>query len=157
MKPFKFTLQPLRIVRQRREQEALEEYARALLERERAFEQLHAAERSLSAAQSEWHQKAQRGCRAEEMSRYAEYCDVLARLRDEKQGMLAQAERQAQARFKHMLFTRQQREAVDKFLDRQQQAYDRALTREEQKFLDELAQRREEPGLAYGLHPFSAL
>jgi flagellar biosynthesis chaperone FliJ len=78
-------------------------------------------------------------------------------VRDEKQGLLAQAERQAQARLKHMLFTRQQREAVDKFLDRQQLAYDRALTREEQKFLDELAQRREEHGLAYGLHPLSAL
>jgi len=157
MKPFKFTLQPLRTVRQRREQEAMEQYARALLERGRAFEQLHAAERALSAAQSEWHQKAQRGCRAEEMSRYAQYCDALARVRDEKQNLLAQAGCVTQARLKGMLHARQQREAVDKFLDRQQLAYDRALTREEQKLLDELAQRREERGLVYGLHPLSAL
>jgi flagellar export protein FliJ len=150
MKPFKFTLQPVRTLRLRREQEAMEKYARVLLERARALEQLAGAERALSAGQAEWQRSAQEGCCAAEMARHSSHCDLLAQRRDKQAGLLAEAERQVNAALKQMLLARQQREAVDKFLARQQLAYDRALTREEQKFLDELAQRRVEGALVIG-------
>ena len=148
MKPFKFTLQPVLTVRQRREQESLEAYARALLERTRALAQLQAAERALSAAQAEWQRTAQEGCRAAEMARHAQHCQALGRRRDDCAALVAAAERKTNVALKAMLAARQQREAVDTFLVKQQLAYDRALTREEQKFLDELAQRRSGNGLA---------
>lgn len=148
MKPFKFTLQSVRTVRQRHEQEAMEAYARALLERMRALAQLEDAERELSAGQAEWQRTAQQGCRAAEMARHAEHCQALSRQRDGRAALLSEAERRANAALKQMLLARQQREAVDTFLSKQQLAYDRALTREEQKFLDELAQRRPDNSLA---------
>jgi flagellar export protein FliJ len=157
MKAFKFTLKPLRTVRQRREQEAMEAYARALLERSRALEDLHAAERALNAGQAEWQRSAQEGCCAGDLARHAMHCQSLAQRREEKQRLVAEAEREANASLKRMLLARQERAAVDKFLDRQRLAYDRALTREEQKFLDELSQRRTETGLTCALNELPAL
>ena len=149
MKAFRFTLQPLRTLRQRQEQEAMEAYAGALLERTCALEQLQVADRHLTTAQAEWQRSAQEGCPAAEMARHALHCQTLALKRGQKQMLLNEAERKSNTALKEMLFARQQRQAVEKFLSRQRMAYDQALTREEQKFLDELAQRRVDTSLTH--------
>jgi flagellar export protein FliJ len=126
----------------------MEAYALALFERARALKQVQFAERVLAAAQADWQHKAQGGCPAADMARYALHCQNLAGQRHEKESLFGDAERKVGSRLKEMLLARQHREAVDRFLTRQRVAYDRELGREEQKFIDELAQRRVDSGLA---------
>jgi flagellar export protein FliJ len=152
MKPFKFTLEPLRTVRQRQERQAMEAYAMALFERARALKQVQFAERVLAAAQADWKSSANEGCPAADMSRHALHCHSLAGKYVEQQSLFDIAERTTCTRLKEMLLARQQCQAVDKFLVRQRLAYDRELTRQDQKFIDELAQRRADPGLAQGFN-----
>jgi flagellar biosynthesis chaperone FliJ len=56
-----------------------------------------------------------------------------------------------------MMQARQEREVVDKFLERQKADYDRALNRAEQSFLDELANRDVEMTHARSLSTISKL
>jgi flagellar export protein FliJ len=148
MKAFKFTLQPVRTVRQRREQEAMEAYSRALLDQVQAAEQLRASEAALDAAQAEWQGISRQGCCASEMVKHAAHCHSLEAKRQEKMLRLADAERKANAGLEQMLAARQQREGLDKVLAKQRAAYSRDIARADQKFIDELAQRR---GAAKGL------
>jgi flagellar export protein FliJ len=152
MKPFKFTLEPLRTVRQRQERQAMEAYAMALFERARALKQVQFAERLLAGAQVDWQRSAAEGCPAVEMSRHALHCHDLAGKCLEQHSLFNVAEQTACTRLKEMLLARQQCQAVDKFLVRQRLAYNRELSRQDQKFIDELAQRRLDPGLAQGFN-----
>jgi len=142
MKPFRKSLAAVGTVRQRAENEALQAYAVALLNRVRAMERLRAAEQALSAAQADWQRQAAEGCDAQVMARHSAHCSNLSHTRLERTRQLAEAERLAEARMQELLFARQQRQAVDRFHARQRLAYDRAVAREEQKALDELAHRR---------------
>ncbi len=149
MKPFKFTLQPLKTLRQRQEQRALEAYARALLERTRAAEEVRAADCMVAQARAAWRQLSDGGCAAIELARQSAHCRELAERRKDRQSALEAAERLANSRLQDVLRARQQLQTVEKFLKRRRADYDRAAAREDQKFLDELAQRRAEFSLAF--------
>lgn len=153
MKAFRFTLQALSTVRQQREQAALEQYARALLERSQAVQQVGYAENVLRVAQGDWQGRVMVGCSAAEMSHWAEHCRDLATERDRRVEQLGLAERKTQAALQAMLSARQQREVVEKVRTRQRQVHQVARQRLEQKFLDELGQRRVELGLSSALNP----
>lgn len=141
MKPFKKNLAAVATVRQRTENEALQAYAVALMNRVRAMERLRTAEQTLSAAQAEWQRQAAEGCDAEAMARHSAHCSGLSKVRLERTRQLTEAERLADERMQSLLQARQQRQAVDKLHARQRMIYDRAVAREEQKTLDELAHR----------------
>ena len=156
MRAFRFSLQALHTLRLRKEHQAMEEYARTLLERARLTEQLQLSERALAAAQWEWQQHLTGGCTAAQMVHYQLHCRDLASRRD-KNAVLAQAaERRAEAALQAMMVARQEREAVDKFFERQRAVYDRALNSSEQKFLDELVQRRPEVVRSASSNPYSS-
>ena len=142
MKPFRFTLQALRTLRLRNEREAMEAYARALLERVRAAEQLQATEQALALGQWEWQQRVASGCTAAEMVHHQYHCRELAAQCCRCLALTQAAERRADTALQSMMLARQEREVVDKFFERQRAVFDRELTRSEQKFLDELAHRR---------------
>lgn len=142
MKRFRFTLQPLSTLRQRKEHEAMERYAAALRGREAALAEQHAAEQALAAGQQAWKSLATAGCSAGELARHQAHCAALELRRRECAGGVERAERDVAAALRRMLQARQDREAVDQFRVRQFAAYDRERGREEQKFLDELAHRR---------------
>jgi flagellar export protein FliJ len=156
MKPFRFSLQPLLVLRQRREQEAMESYAHALFERAQAMDQMQAAETRLQGAHAEWQQQAQAGGWAAHLARLGQHYESLARRRDEHVALVGAAERKTQASLKEMLIARQQREAVEKCLARQRQAHELARQRLEQKFLDDLAQKADS-GISSALTPTSTL
>jgi flagellar export protein FliJ len=139
MKPFKKSLAAVGTVRQRLENEALQAYAVALMNRVRAMERLRTAEQTLSAAQADWQRLAAEGCDAEAMARHSAHCSNLSQVRLERKRQLTEAERLAEDRMQELLHARQERQAVDKFHARQRAAYERAIGREEQKAMDELA------------------
>jgi flagellar export protein FliJ len=142
MKAFKFTLQALRTLRLRQEHNAMENYARALLERARVADRLNALERELTLGCWEWQQRVTAGCTAAEMVHGQLHCRELAIKHNRGLTLAKEAERRADRALESMMLARQEREVVDTFFERQRAAYDRQLTRAEQKFLDELAHRR---------------
>jgi flagellar export protein FliJ len=149
MKPFHFTLESVRTLRQRQEQEAMEHYARTLLARRLAVERLEAVQQQLSAGWQELRQLLARGCEAASAARMNEYHRSLEKRRDDCVMALGVAERRVNASFQAMLAARRGREIVDKCFDKQKVRHQREQVKVEQKFLDDLAGRRSASILAW--------
>lgn len=142
MKPFHFTLESVRIVRQRHEQDAMDQYARTLLVRHQAVEKLEAVQQLLKAGWQELRQLLARGCDAASAARMQDYHRSLEKRRDDCVTALGVAERRVNAAFQAMMAARRECEIVDKFYTKQKTRHQREQVRVEQKFLDDLAGRR---------------
>lgn len=145
MKPFKFTLEAVATTRRRLEQNALEQYAQALLARQTALSQLEAAQRALEAAWARLRETLESGCSASAASRLRQESQGLEEARQTCEEKLATTDRTVSQTLQKMLAARQQREAVEKFRGKQRGTYDRDVQRDTQKFLDELATQRATP------------
>ncbi|HUI06966.1 MAG TPA: flagellar export protein FliJ [Verrucomicrobiae bacterium] len=152
MKRFRFSLQSVLTLRQRREQTALEHYGRAVSERQQAVE-------ALRVARVEW----ETICRlrtallgsdaaAGDLARAQAYCRAMEETVVRYELDVLRAQRGVEQSWQKLLEARRAREVVDKYGQRQRESYDRAVQREEQKALDEMAQRRPENGAAGLLH-----
>jgi flagellar export protein FliJ len=142
MKAFHFTLESVRTVRQRQEQEAMEQYARTLLARLQALERLEAVQKQLTAGWQELRETLARGCEAASAAQMHEYHRSLEKRRDEYAVALGVAERRVNAAHHMMMAARREREIVEKCFDKQKARHQREQVRVEQKFLDDLAGRR---------------
>ena len=149
MKRFEFTLEAVRILRRRQEQDAMDAYAKALLARQTAFMRLDQVQQELI---SGWHQLRallDQGCQASQAARQQEYHRVIEKRRDELTAALATAERRVNAAFQAMLVARRALEIVDKAFSKQLAHHQREVLRGEQKFLDDLASRRQSSVLTW--------
>ena len=142
MRSFRFTLEAVRTLRQRQENEALEQYARALLARQQVLDLLEAFHQRIADDFAQMRQLMAGGCTAARAAQAQAYHRTLEKLRDENVALLGQAERHVNAASQAMLAARQQREIVDVYREKQQAAHQRLELREEQKILDEFALRR---------------
>ena len=149
MKPFHFTLEAVRTLRQRQEQNAMEHYAQALLVRQQTLDRLAAIERELTAGWQELRGQLAKGCTASRAAQAHDYHRALGIRRDEAVGALGVAERRVNAALQTMLAARQQREIVDKSCEKQKARHLREQFRAEQKRLDDLAGRRAVPTLSW--------
>jgi flagellar export protein FliJ len=149
MKSFRFTLEAVRTLRQRQEQNALEQYAQSLLLRQQAVKKLEAVQHELNVCMQELRGQLAAGCTAAQAAQAHDYQRSLARRRDECTVALGTAERCVNAAMQAMLHARRQREVVDKFFDKQKLGHLRGLARSEQKMLDDLAGRRGNSVLAW--------
>jgi flagellar export protein FliJ len=147
MKTFKFSLESVQRLRQHQEQAALDAYARALLDKARAVEQLHSAEHALAEEQIAWQRHTSEGCSAGALARHALQSSYLTRRVRERNHALGEAERRVQARLSEVLQARLRRETLNKLRARRRHVFDRTAAREQQKFLDDLAQRRSHASL----------
>lgn len=140
MKPFKFTLEAVRTLRTRQEKNALEQYGKAVQAREQAVSLLWKVRQELEQTFRERLNLAE-GASAADLAQLERWTgEVAAREQDCLQHVQLAAMRVEDA-WQDLLKARQEREIVDKYLDRQRERHDRALEREEQKLLDELAGR----------------
>jgi flagellar export protein FliJ len=142
MKAFRFTLEAVRTVRQRQENEALELYARALLARQQAQDLLVAIHQRIGEDFALMRPLLAGGCTAAQATQAQNYHLSLEKLRDEYEVSLGQADRRVKAASQAMLAARQQREIVDVYRKKQHAVHQRAELREEQKIMDEFAIRR---------------
>ena len=142
MKPFRFTLEAVRILRQRQEHDAMEEYARAQLARQQALERLETVQKEQSAAWQHLRHELETGCPADHAHQSLAFQRVLQRRQTECLTAVGAAERRLNAAMQAMLNARQQREIVDKFHAKQKAGHQRELAVDEQKMLDDLAGRR---------------
>jgi flagellar export protein FliJ len=140
MKKFQFSLQAVFTVLQQREQAALEVYAKALAERQRAAEKLSDAQRQCQAAWDFNRQRVVVGARAAQLTQAGQSCVLAKELEERRAEALLRVQRVVDGALETLLEARQSREAVDKFRARQQEGYRRESYREEQKVIDDLAQ-----------------
>lgn len=142
MKRFEFKLQAVLTLRQRAEQAALEKYSRAILHRQQAAERVSESEMELSEGRRQWLNALADGCPAVRAAQMLGFCHLLEERKRQCEQTLNLADVELNQASQKMLFARQQREAVEKFLERQRERYDRTLREEERKLIDDLVNRR---------------
>ena len=152
MKRFRFSLQSLLTLRQRREQMALEHYGRSVSLRQQAVE-------TLRVARTQWETVCRvrttllsKGAVAGELARAQAFCRATEESVAQCEQDVLRAQRGVEVSWQKLLEARRAREVVDKYGQRQRESYDRALQHEEQKMLDEMAQRRLDNKAADLLH-----
>jgi flagellar FliJ protein len=139
MKPFHFSLQSLRILREQQERSAQQQYAAALRACEEAAARVQAASAELTACWTKLRDKMAAGVAGLELLRARAWCNVLELRLKERAADLEQARLAVDAAWKAMLQATRNREALDRYRDKRRAAHDRQAQREEQKNLDELA------------------
>ncbi len=127
----------------------MERYSRALHNERQAVEQLEAVHRELEVAWEDWRRVMVAGCAAALVAQTQTYFQAVTVRRLACLATVRRAEQEVQATHQAMIAARQDREAVDLFLDHQRWQYDRALDQEERKVLDDLAQRRSHQALIW--------
>ncbi len=141
MKPFKFTLEAVRTLRTRQEKNALEQYGKAVQTREQAIAFLWQAREEMEKIFQERLSLAD-GAPAAALAHLETWTGQVAAREKECLQNVQLASLRVETTWQDLMTARQEREVVEKFLDRQRERYDRALDREEQKTLDELAGRQ---------------
>ena len=139
MKPFRFPLESLRVLRQQKEGIAQRHYAKMLAACDRAETHLQAAVAELAAGWKSLVHELANGAAAGEIMGVRMWCMALELRRNERQAALEEARRAAAKAFQEMLAAVREREALDHFHDKSRRAHDRAVQREEQKNFDEMA------------------
>jgi flagellar export protein FliJ len=139
MKPFHFTLEPLRSLRKHKEDEARERYAQTVRACEEAAARVQAASVELTACWKTLCETLAAGVTGDDLLRARAWCNVLELRVKERANALEQARLAVDAVWKELLVATRERETLDKFHDKRRRAYERQLQREEQKNLDELA------------------
>ena len=148
MKRFEFKLQAVLTLRQRAEQGALEKFSRAVQARQAAADRLADSEMELSEARRVWLNALADGCPAVHASQLLGYSHLLEERKRQCEQALGLADAELNQSSQKMLFARQQREAVENFLDRQRESYDRQLRDEERKLIDDLVSRRPQASIS---------
>ena len=145
MKPFRFTLEAVRTLRQRQEQLAMEQYAQVLAARQQVLVRLDAIQAELNESWHLWRLQLAQSCPASQAAQAHDYQRALSQRRDQAISDLGVAERRVQAALQAMLAARQQTEIVDKSFENQKARHSREEFRHEQKIMDDLAGRRGSP------------
>lgn len=139
MKPFRFSLQSLRALRQQHEQAVRERYAEKLRACEEAAARVQAASVELTSCWRTLSEKLGSGVTGHELLRTRAWCNVLELRVKERAAALEEARHAVDAVWQELLVATRDREILDRFYKKRHAAYVREAQREEQKTLDEVA------------------
>ena len=151
MKKFQFSLQALQTLRERQEQQALQEYSNALTAWERARDHVEAVHKELAAAWAERQRSALASCSAGELDRSHAYCQSLERRKQAAEHAMKVARNRASQVFTKLLAARQARAVVDKFFENQKRDHEVERRRHEQHSLDEMVNHPNAWGALFGM------
>jgi flagellar export protein FliJ len=141
MNRFRFSLEAVRTLRLRNEQEALQHYASALRGRQSALAALNDAQRDCEAAWELRRERTREGAPAAHLAQVQDYCVAMEAYKKQCEDALAAAMRVVEQKLEKLHKDRQAREVVDKLCERQRERHEREMQRENQKRMDDLAQR----------------
>ena len=148
MKPFRFSLRSIRVLRQQKERNAQQCFAEAMRVCEEAAFQLQEASDELAAGWASLCEELSIGVAATGLLRTQGWCNLLEARQRERSTALQSARRAMDAAWREMMLATRDRETLDRHHDKCRRAYDREAQREEHKRLDELGIRRAtDPGL----------
>ena len=139
MKKWRFSLEAVRILKQRLEEEAARKHSQALVQLGHAKALLAETEKQLEAAARNCSKRQK--VSAAELLQLTQYMTLLERQRTERQTSCCEAEKQVTLARAHLEKVAREREILDRLHDRRKAEHEFHLARQEQKWLDELAQR----------------
>jgi flagellar export protein FliJ len=139
MKPFRFPLESLRVLRTQQENLAQQHYANALAVCGRAETQLKSAATVLTSFWDSFSRELVNGIAAGKIKETRAWCVVLELRKNECKAAFDEMRRASAKAFQEMLAAVREREALDRFRDKSRRAHDREVQREEQKNFDEMA------------------
>ena len=141
MKTFRFPLQPIRTLRERKEETCQQAFARAMRACEEAAFQLQAASGELTAGWDALCRDLASGVSATKLARTRAWCAVLEMRQKERAAALKAARHAMEVALREMLVATRDREAIDTYHDKCRNVHNRLVQRDEQKTLDELGVR----------------
>src|SRR5262245_18940505 len=142
MKRFRFSLQPIRVLREQRERASQQRFGEAMRACEEAAFQLQEASDELAEGWTALCEEMSAGAVATKLMRTRAWCAILEHRQQERTDALNRARREMDAAWREMMTATRDREAMDRYHDKCRRAYDREMQRIEQKTLDELGVRR---------------
>jgi flagellar export protein FliJ len=138
MKPFRFSLQSLRVLREQKERVTQKRYVEALRASDAAAAKLDAGTHELSAAWVELCEEVVHGITVAKLCQTRAWCGTLERRCAELATALKSAQQAAQEAWREMALATRDRKVLDQLRDKSRRAYDREAQRDEQKQLDEM-------------------
>ncbi len=142
MKPFTFSLQAVRTMRERQEQLALEAFGTAVRARQAAVDRRTLAERQLALGFEQLTVRQLEGAPLFRLNQMRGHCQGLERSLADARVECVKAQEAANEAWEKLQDVRQSLELVDKLYLRQREYFERELRAEEQKQLDEMSSRR---------------
>ena len=142
MKPFKYSMQAVRTLREQQEQTALHDYGRALRAAEQATEKLASVQQELEAVWAELQNRFADHGTAEDLARLQAYSQTVEQRRAEGERAVQIARHKVRENFVKLVAARQAAAVLDKHFENQKWHHQREQRRHEQKMLDDLAGRR---------------
>jgi flagellar export protein FliJ len=147
MKPFRFPLKSLRVLREQKERTMQKRYVEALRASDAAAAKLDAATHELAAAWTLLCEQVAEGATVGQLHQTRAWCGELERRCDQLSAALKSAQRATQDAWREMALASRDREALDRLRAKCRRAFDREVQRDEQKQLDEMGLRLGLPGL----------
>ncbi len=141
MKPFRYPLQSVLVLRQRQEAQALEAYAKRLAAQQEAQARLHALNEQAHALLLHRRRLLASPVTAGELEQMRSYGGRLEDAQRTCNGAVLGAERAVTLALRNMLAVRQKREAMDQHQLQLRKRHDHTLSLEETKLLDDMAAR----------------
>jgi flagellar export protein FliJ len=140
MKKFKFSLEAVRQLKNKIEEEAAQKHARALLQVSKAKAELAETERELNAA-ALMQFSAGKKTPASELMQLNHYINALEKLRRERLDRCLHAEKDATLARAALEKAAREREILDRVHEHQHGVHKFHMARQEQKWMDEIAQK----------------
>jgi len=140
MKKFKFSMEAVRLLKNKIEEEAAQKHARALVQVGKAKADLAETERELNAA-ALMQFSASKKTPAQELVQLNQYISALEKLRRERLERCLHAEKDATLARAALEKAAREREILDRVHEHQHSVHRFHVARQEQKWMDEIAQK----------------
>ena len=140
MKKFKFSMEAVRLLKNKIEEEAAQRHARALVQVGKAKADLAETERELNAA-ALMQFSASKKTPAQELVQLNQYISALEKLRRERLERCLHAEKDATLARAALEKAAREREILDRVHEHQHSVHRFHVARQEQKWMDEIAQK----------------
>lgn len=140
MKKWKFSLETVRTVKRRLEEEAAQKHSQTLLQLGRAKADLAQTENELNAtALMQFSTNAKKN--AQQMLQLNQYMSLLEKQRKERLETCLRAEKEVTLARAHLEKTARERDILERLYGRQRTAHRFHIAKQEQKWVDEIAQQ----------------
>jgi flagellar export protein FliJ len=140
MKKWKFSLEAVRTVKKRLEDEAAQKHSRALVKLGRAKSELSQTENEINAAALMQFSKSG-GRKAGDLLQLNQYVGLLEKQRRERLEQVLRGEKEVALARAHLEKVARDREILERLYGRQRSEHQFHIARQEQKWVDEIAQQ----------------
>ena len=146
MKKFKFSMEAVRFLKNKIEEEAAQKHSRALVQVSKARAELAETEKELNAA-ALMQFSSNKKTSARELAQLSQYVATLEKLRRDRLERCLHAEKDVTLARAALEKAAREREILDRVHEHQRKAHNFHVARQEQKWMDELAQQMKRRGV----------